>query len=233
MAPDEGEAIRAMPCALELTGAIVTIDTGKEFKATAGAVIEAKADYVITVKSNRHGLHAALRELLDAAASGARGAPALQHKQKRETGHDRREVRAVRVAPASSLGEMSSYWPGLRAVVMVRRTRVHTRSGRVHSWVHYDRSSLALTVRAHARAIREHWGVEHGLPWVPDMPMSEDQCPSRDANGASNFAALRRFALTLFQRDKTVRQGTRGKQKEAGRNNDYLLHQFSPAMAEN
>lgn len=131
------------------------------------------------------------------------------------------------VAPASSLGEMSSYWPGLRAVVRVQRTRVHAQSGRVQSWVHYYGSSLAPTVRAHARAIREHLGVENGLHWVLDVQMGEDQCPIRDANGASNFAALRRFALMLLQCDKTVRQGTRGKQKEAGWNNDYLLHLLS------
>ncbi|MFM7299289.1 MAG: transposase [Planctomycetota bacterium] len=87
--------------------------------------------------------------------------------------------------------------------------------------------------RAHTRAIREHWGVEKGLHWVLDVQMSEDDCPSLDANGASHFAALRRFALTLLQRDKTVRQGTRGKRNEAGWNNDYLLHLLPLAKAEN
>ena len=65
------------------------------------------------------------------------------------------------------------------------------------------------------------------------MQMREDECPIRDENGASNFAALRRFALTLIKRDKSVRQGTRGKQKEAGWNNDYLLHLLSLATPEN
>jgi predicted transposase YbfD/YdcC len=232
-APDEGEAIRAMLGALELTGAIVTMDAGNASKANADAVIEAEADYVITVKSNRRRLHTALRDLFEAASSGKRGAPALRHQQTRETGHGRHEVRDVWVAPASALGEMASYWRGLRSVVMVRRTRVHVRSGRVQSWVHYYGSSLAPTVRAHTRAIREHWGVENGLHWVLDVQMGEDDCPIRDANGASNFAALRRFALTLLQRDKTVRQGTRGKQKEAGWNNDFLLHLLSLAKAEN
>ena len=83
----------------ELTGAVVTMDAGNASKATATAVIEAKADYVITVKSNRRRLHTALRELFEAASSGARGAPAPRRQQTRETGHGRQEVRDVWVAP--------------------------------------------------------------------------------------------------------------------------------------
>lgn len=60
-----------------------------------------------------------------------------------------------------------------------------------------------------------------------DAQMREDACTIHDANGAVNFGALRRFALTLIPRDKSVRQGTRGRQKEAGWNNHYLLHLLS------
>lgn len=231
-APDEGAAIRKMLGALELTGAIVTMDAGNASKATAGAVLEAEADYVITVKSNRRRLHTALRDLFAAIHEAQHPPPKVRHHQTREKGHGRREVRDVWVAPASMLGEMSTYWPGLRTVAMTRRTRVHI-DGRVQSWTHFYASSMAPTVRAHAEVIREHWGVENGLHWVLDVQMREDDCQIRDANGAVNFAALRRFALTLVQRDKTVRQGTRGKQKEAGWNNDYLLHLLALAKAEN
>lgn len=231
-APEEGAAIRLMLDALELTGAIVTMDAGNASKANAASVIEAGADYVITVKSNRRRFHTALRDVFETALDPRGSTIKVRHHQTREKGHGRSEVRDVWVAPASSLGDLASYWPGLRSVVMVRRTRV-LGNGRVQSWVHYYGSSLAPTARAHARVIREHWSVENGLHWVLDVQMREDQCPIRDANGASNFAALRRFALTLLQRDKTVRQGTRGKQKEAGWNNDYLLHLLSLAKAEN
>ncbi len=231
-APDEGAAIRAMLEALELTGAIVTMDAGNASKATAAATIEAGADYVITVKSNRRRLYAAMQNAFVATLSGRPSAFKVVHQQTVEKGHGRHEVRDVWVAPASALGEMTTYWSGLRAVVMVRRTRV-LGDGRVQSWVHYYGSSMAPTVRAHAKVIREHWGVENGLHWVLDVQMREDECPIRDEKGASNFAALRRFALTLLQRDKSVRQGTRGKQKEAGWNNDYLLHLLTLAKPEN
>jgi len=230
--PDEGAAIRKMLDALELSGAIVTMDAGNACKQTAQAVVEAGADYVITVKSNRRRLHTALRDLFAAALDARGDGPAVRHHQTKEKGHGRGEVRDVWVAPASALGALSSYWPGLRSVAMTRRTRVH-RDGRVQSWKHFYASSKAPTVRAHATVIREHWGVESGLHWVLDVQMGEDACQIHDANGAVNFGALRRFALMLIQRDKTVRQGTRGKQKEAGWNNDYLLHLLSLASHEN
>ena len=231
-APDEGGAIRTMLEALELKGAIVTMDAGNASKATAAAAIEAGAEYVITVKSNRRRFYAAMQDAFAATLLGAPSAFKVAHQQSVEKGHGRHEVRDVWVAPVSALGEMATYWSGLRAVVMVRRTRV-LGTGRVQSWVHYFGSSMAPTVRAHAKVIREHWGVENALRWVLDVQMREDECPIRDENGASNFAALRRFALTLIKRDKSVRQGTRGKQKEAGWNNDYLLHLLSLATPEN
>lgn len=231
-APDEGAAIRTMLDALELTGAIVTMDAGNASKSTAGAVVEAGAQYIITVKSNRRRLHTALRDLFVAAQDARGQGPTVRHQQTRERGHGRHEVRDVWVAPASALGAMSLYWPGLRSVAMTRRTRIH-HDGRVQSWTHYYASSMAPTVRSHAKVIRQHWGVENGLHWVLDVQMGEDACQIHDANGAVNFGALRRFALTLIQRDKTVRQGTRGKQKEAGWNNDYLLRLLSLAKPEN
>ena len=74
-----------------------------------------------------------------------------------------------------------------------------------------------------ADSIREHWGVENGLHWILDVQMREDACLIHETNGATNFALLRRMALTLIQRDDTVKRGTRAKQKMAGWDNDYLL----------
>ena len=86
-------------------------------------------------------------------------------------------------------------------------------------------------VRLLADSIREHWGVENGLHWILDVQMGEDACPIRDTNGASNFALLRRMALTLLQRDETVKRGTKAKQKIAGWDDDYLLHLLTRGLA--
>ena len=90
---------------------------------------------------------------------------------------------------------------------------------------------LPPRVRLLAASIREHWGVENGLHWILDAQMGEDACPIHNTNGATNFALLRRIALTLLQRDTTEKRGTKAKQKMAGWDDDYLLHLLTLGIA--
>ena len=117
---------------------------------------------------------------------------------------------------------MASYWPGLRAAAMLRPMQARP-NGDAQSWVPDHGSDLAATMRTGPRAIRHRRGVDNGLHPVRDDPMGEDDGPIRDADGASNFAALRLVALALPPRDQSVRRGTPGAQKEAGWDHDRLL----------
>lgn len=63
--------------------------------------------------------------------------------------------------------------------------------------------------------------------------MGEDACPIRDANGATNFALLRRMALTLIQRDTTEKRGMKAKQKMAGWDDDHLRQLLTRGLAQN
>ena len=222
-APEEGAAICSMLEALELKGAIVTMDAGNASKKVAQKVLDAEADYVVTIKANRKKFHTALAEFFtNAEATGFAGV-AVRHLKTQERGHGRDELREVWVVPARVLGEMATYWPGLQTLVMIRRTRVLP-DATVQRWTHFYASSLPQRVHLLANSIREHWGVENGLHWILDVQMGEDACPIRDTNGATNFSFLRRIALMLLQRDETVKQGTKAKQKMAGWDEDYLLH---------
>jgi len=229
-APEEGAAIRSMLEALELKGAIVTMDAGNASKKTAQAVLDKEADYVVTIKANRKKFHAALAAFFTGAEATGFADVAVRHQTTHERGHGRDEVREVWVVPASALGEMATYWPGMQSLVMIRRTRVLP-DATVQRWTHYYASSLPPRVRLLASSIREHWGVENGLHWILDVQMREDACLIHQTNGATNFALLRRMALTLIQRDETVKRGTKAKQKMAGWDNDYLLHLLTRGIA--
>lgn len=231
-APEEGAAIRAMLDALELQGAIVTMDAGNTAQETAQKVIDRHADYVITLKANRKKFYLGVRGFFEAAeADGFKGVR-VRHLQTRDHGHGRDEVRDVWVVAASALGEIAAHWPGIQSVVMIRRTRVLT-DGTVQQWTHFYLSSLPPRVRRLAEVIREHWSVENGLHWILDVQMREDDCMIRDPHSATNFAALRRMALMLIKRDDTTDRGVRGKQKKAGWDNDYLLHLLTRGLTEN
>jgi len=70
--------------------------------------------------------------------------------------------------------------------------------------------------------------LPHGIPsvtqhWVLDMAFNEDQSRVRTNHGDQNLAALRRIALGLLHRDKTVKLGAKNKRLKAGRNREYFL----------
>ena len=228
-APEEGGAIRAMLKALDLAGAIVTMDAGNAAKQTVQAVLDAEAAYVITLKANRKKFYQVVRDFFAAAEATQFAGFKVRHQQTREQGHGRHELRDVWVVPAAALGPMAKHWPGMQSLVMVRRARVLA-DGSVGLWTHYYASSLAPRVRQLAGVIREHWGVENGLHWSLDVQFREDDCTIHNENGASNLATLRRMALMLIRRDQSTKVGARAKQKKAGWDHDFLLHLLTRGM---
>lgn len=69
----------------------------------------------------------------------------------------------------------------------------------------YSLTSLAGDVQQFAHAVRSHWGIENGLPWVLDAAFREDESRLRRDHGAQNFAVLRHLALSLLRQEKTAR----------------------------
>ena len=66
--------------------------------------------------------------------------------------------------------------------------------------------------------------------WFSFMAFNEDQNRVRKHHGDQNLAVLRRIAVGLLRRDKSVNLGAKNKRLKAGRNRNYLLHVLlSPA----
>ncbi len=61
------------------------------------------------------------------------------------------------------------------------------------------------------------------LHWVLDVQCREDESRARVGHSAENLATLRRLALNLLKKDRTKTRGIKGKQLNAGWNQDYLL----------
>jgi predicted transposase YbfD/YdcC len=62
-------------------------------------------------------------------------------------------------------------------------------------------SSLAPKVKAFARAVRGHWGIENRLHWSLDVTFAEDQSRVRKDHGPANLGMLRRLAWSILQQD--------------------------------
>ena len=80
------------------------------------------------------------------------------------------------------------------------------------------------SARAMLAGVRGHWSVENNLHWQLDVSFREDECRVRAGHAAENLSRLRRLALNLLKRDKSVKIGINGKRLKAGWNDDYLLH---------
>lgn len=212
---------------LHLEGCLVTADAMNCQVATAQAIVEQQADYLLALKANQPALHDETVLLFDdLEASGGKAYP---HTYAREVspGHGRIEIReAWVISDTQWLKHLPSAarWPKLTALVKLSRERRIQTTGAVSREKRYYISSKALPAANAITATRTHWQIENALHWVLDMAFREDESRVRKDNGAENFAILRRMALSTLKRDTTVKLGIKNKRLRAGWDHAYLLH---------
>jgi len=215
--------------ALELAGAIVTIDAMGCQKTIAREIIGADADCVLALKANQQAAHAEVKAFLDDALEqqaaarphGTRPVEALAACEESGKDHGRLEVRRYWQSDRLDWFADRSKWEALKSVGMVEAQR--TAGGKTTVQRRYCLTSLPLDVETFARAVRGHWGVENQRHWVLDVQTGEDKSRVRTGHAAENLATLRRLALNLLKTDKTKKRGIRAKQLNAGWNHSYLF----------
>lgn len=219
-APGEPEAVRALLALVDLRGAIATGDAAHCSAATAAAVRDAGADYVLHLKGNRPELHTPVATFFALARAADFDGVRVRHVRVTSRGHGRVEVRQAWSVAARDLDLGAATWPDLRSVTLIERTR--TVDDVTTTERHFYLASLPPHVRRIAAAAREHWAVENDLHWVLDVEMAEDACAVADENAAQNLASLRRIATMLLKRESSLQRGVAAKQAKAARNVDYL-----------
>jgi predicted transposase YbfD/YdcC len=200
---------------LELAGAIVTIDALGCQKEIAAKIREKKADYVLAVKGNQEHLEADIIEAFAAVDEGELVETLRTHTE-HDKGHGRIETRRTQAMAVPETLRNQDAWLDLGSIT--RCTRTYTQRGVEKSEVRYFISSLPPTVKKLAGALRGHWGIENGLHWVLDMYFAEDRNRARLGNAAANLALLRRWVLSLLQRNESVQGGVEKKRLQAAWN---------------
>ena len=208
---------------VDLEGAVVTGDAMNCQKQIIQDIVSRKGDYVIAVKENHPTLYGQVSRLLDEAC--LEKFASVQHDKFREVngGHGRLEIRSVYCS--SELVEWVSQradWAGLQSIALVERQRHTAQKDSLER--HYFLSSLpGNDAKRMGRVIRNHWAIENGQHWCLDMGFREDECRVRKDHGPENLAAIRRIALNLLKRDKSVKLGIHNKRLKASRSPDYML----------
>lgn len=217
---NEITAIPELLDAINVKGAVVTIDAMGCQKEIAGKIIDGRGDYVLALKGNHEKLHAAVREHFDALHENDFQESDCRRRTTKEKGHGRVERRYYYQAPLpASLKPFVKDWKGLKTIGQV--ISITERDGKETSEVRYYLSSLKPSVKRFADAVRGHWGIENALHWVLDVTFGEDQSRARDRRLADNLAWLRRLAVSLLKRHPS-KHSIKGKRQVAGWNNDFL-----------
>ncbi len=199
---------------------MVTLDAMHCQHATAQAIRDQEADYVLTVKGNQPTLHQRLAELFQRYGEDDFRARDLRRQVTSEKAHGREERREYYVAPAPR--DLRDAWAAIQSVGMIYRCRRDVTSGKVHEETMYFISSLPPKVRQLAKHVRGHWQVENSLHWSLDVTFGEDASRIRKGTGVEIASIFRRLALTVLQRDTTQKENVRGKRLLAAWNNRVL-----------
>ncbi len=214
---NEITAIPKLLAALELAGAVVTIDAMGCQRQIASQIVAQQADYVLAVKENQPGLLADIKDSFQMLAADAVA-------EEVDCGHGRVERRTCSVVADLSLLERPFEWASLQGLVRIQSERYHKASGKTEREIRYYVTSLEPDARRLNAIIRQHWGIENKLHWVLDVDFDEDLCRKRAGNSAENFSVLKRIALNILKQDKSSKRSNKGKRLHAAWKHSYLLN---------
>ena len=180
---------------IDLTWSVVTADALHAQRAHAEYLVDQRrAHYVLTVKRNQPSLHAQL------AALPWRAVPVAD--RRRERGHGRQEIRAVKVTAVAAQAGGLAFPNAAQAMQIKRRRRPTSGAGKWSSETVYAVTSLTAgqaTGAQLADLVRGHWAIEDRLHWVRDVTYDEDRSQIRTGNGPRVMASLRNLGITVLR----------------------------------
>lgn len=220
---NEITAIPELLKALELSGAIVTIDAMGCQTKIASQIVNQEADYLITLKKNQPGLYERVDELFKLALSDSKNEQFSSNYSLCESGHGRTEKRHYHVlSNIRELVDSSKKWSNFNSAIKVEYSR-RLKNGKIKEESRYFITSLSQDAEQLAKYIRGHWSIENQLHWVLDVDFNEDNSRIRKDNAPENLAVIRHIAFNILKQDKSFKASIKGKRKCAGWDNNYLV----------
>ena len=214
--------IKAIPPLLELLdlhGALVSIDAMGCQKEIAKKIVTGGGDYVLAVKGNQEHLLEDVQATVERGLNGELPAGVVLQHSTMEKGHGRQENRSYVVVHHVKGIRDRQAWPKLKTVGMCCTER--TIKGQTSAEVRFFIGSRKMGVRRYAKVLRGHWGIENNLHWQLDITLGEDDSRIQQRDGATNFALLRKMALSLLKQNP-AKDSIARKRKAAALDLDYL-----------
>lgn len=202
MIDDKTNEITAIPDILRrvnANGAIVTWDALNTQKTNVKAVIEAKADYVIALKSNHQNFYDDLKLYFDDDKLDMIKAGALKSAYSISVEKANSCVITYEYFQTEDIKWYFDYksWDNLHSFGLVRKTI--EKNGIITVEKRYYISSLFNDISSFSKAIRNHWGVENKLHWQLDYTFKADNNTTMDKNALFNLQLLKKMALAIIK----------------------------------
>jgi predicted transposase YbfD/YdcC len=197
---EKSNEITAIPELLRLVdieGTIITIDAMGTQKAIAAQIVDSRADYVLALKGNQETLHQEVIDYIDEQSTNDFADVKARRHLTHDKGHGREEIRSYIQMPVPDTLRDLDLWKGLQSIGVA--TLVGVRDGKETAETRYYISSLPVSVKQFAHAIRSHWSIENSCHWSLDMTYREDESRLREPHLRENFAWLNRFTLSLLK----------------------------------
>ena len=177
---------------LKIPGCMVVADAMNCQIETAEAILEAKADYLLSAKANQETLMNDIAEYVQDKKLRAK----MDSITRTERGHGRKETRSAYTSNDVEWQPGGRVWPGLKCIGAVH-TRFETSEGVTEEW-HYYISSKALSAQELLHHARTEWSVET-MHWLLDVHFDEDRCRVQSKNIQQNLNMLHKFALNIIR----------------------------------
>jgi predicted transposase YbfD/YdcC len=226
---EKSNEITAIPELLRLVdiqGTIITIDAMGTQKAIAAQIVDSKADYILALKGNQETLHQEVIDYIDRQSENDFADVQARRHLTKERGHGRQEIRSYIQMPVPEDLPERKLWKGLQSIGMA--TLACVRDGKETIETRYYISSLPVSVKLFAHAVRSHWGIENSCHWILDMTYREDESRIREPHVRENFAWLNRFTLSLLKQH-SGKDSVAMKRRACGWSDDFLAEVLAGA----
>lgn len=211
---NEISAITDLLDVLFIENSIVTIDAMGCQKTIVEQIRSKNANYIIAVKANQGTLHLAIKDTLQLEKP-------IEIAEQDDCGHGRVEKRICKIYTNLSHLENSEKWKGLSSFIVVEKEVYDKSSQKTTNETRFYISNLSNDATAINNAIRKHWSIENQLHWVLDVVFSEDSARKRIKNSAENFNIILKTALTLINKETTLKKSKNNKRFKALINKKY------------